>query len=935
MKTIRTRRPETDRRRVATGKRKGISMNSAVNAVRTTIFFFFIVLFGRAQERAFAAEQPADSSTRPVAGKVFDRATGQPVADALVSTGAPKRTVSSDRRGAFKIDIPSGFPCTLTVTKAGYGQSSVPVEPGTNNAFVEIDLEPSSLPELPKLVVNTGRTKQPIMTSGEIGRIELSPELAGRLPTAGQPDLFRSLQLLPGVNGTNETSSGLFIQGGTPDQNLILLDNMPVYYVDHFYGFFSAFNPRAIDNLTLHKGGFGAKWGGHLSSVVELSSSGRNKKSDPGGIEAELGTGLLCSDGFLKIPFAHDTIGTLMLAGRRSMTDFFRTGLFDNLFRQMHDNDTMNSRYTDKNRPWVDEDHIVYQPDFHFWDVNGLAAFNLGSRGRLAATFFASHDYQDNSIDTTWSIRTIEPVIEITYLPGDKKQYTVDTLCIDTITATTEVRNRSPVSWGNICIGQEWKQKWSDAFTTGLNLSYSRFVDTKTEDYSRTDSKTERFSDTTSPTDSVFGNVSWMTSENRIVDLTGRFDNSVKFTEGNLFRAGVEVSRKNVLYTRDTMPTDTASLEWKYRYVWEQQPPIRSNDTGIAMGVYAEDEMNFNDKAGITPGVRFNYFRLASKSTFDPRISGWWNLLPEVKVKGAWGIYTQEIHRVEQEDISGGGKYIWLLSNKNRTLEKSHQIIGGISWKKRHFLFDVEGYYKRMSGLLTISERMRSTQFVSRTGLPFDPTGLVLFEGTGLARGIELLAQIRNVRFPLFSRNATYDGWAAYTWSRVENTYAVFNDGNPFPASQDHPHEVKLVNSLEWKIAAWSSINLGAVWLYSTGTPYTAPLGTYTLTTIDSASDRSYMLVSDRNAFRLPDYHRLDLSVSWKVRFGSHVKGSLTLGLFNAYNRENILERSYTATTVGDIGSEISGIESVVFTKIDRKAMAAMPNAALELSAEF
>lgn len=906
-------------------------MNIVKHAAETAFLFFMIVY---APGRVFAQESPPEARSRIVNGKVVDAGTGRPVFEAFVSVIGRNDMVACNEDGAFSITIPAENACTLTVVKSGYDPADIPIEPGITGAAVTVALEPSPVHELPKLVINTSRIRQPITTSGGISQISISPELSSKLPGVGQADVFRSLQLLPGVTGTNESSSGLFVRGGTPDQNLIVLDGMPIYYVDHFYGFFSAFNPQAIDNVTLHKGGFSSRWGGRLSSVVDLSSSGNGMSPDSQGVKAGVGTGLLSSNGFLQIPLGNNDVGTLMFAGRRSMTDLYRTDLFNTLFNRMHGTDTMSTRKTD-GKYYEAADRLVYQPEFNFWDVNGLAAFRLGTRGKLATTFFASRDYQDNSIDTTWSVRNSTPVTTITYLPGDKKHYTIDTLRIDTITKTTVIKNTSPVFWGNICIGQQWKQQWSDAYATGLNLSYSQFIDTKTEDYFRSDSRSERFSDTTSPIDSVFGAVSWMNSTNKIRDLSGRFDNSITFSDWNTFSTGVELSLKNVSYRRDTMQTDTNSLEWKRSLVWEQPTPMRRNDTSITMAVYAEDELKFGDRAGLTPGLRFYYFNLTSAYALDPRISGWWQLLPEVKVKGAWGLYTQEIHRAEQEDISGGGKYIWLLTNTDLPLEKSQQIIGGISWEKRHFLLDVEGYVKRMSGLLTISERMRTAP-VPRIGQPFNPNELALFEGTGLARGLELLAQARNVRFSLASKNATYNGWVSYTWSRTENTYAAFNNGNPFPATNDHTHEVKVVNSFDWNVTPWSSINFGAVWLYSTGTPYTAPLGVYTLVLLDSTLNRSYMYVSDKNAYRLPDYHRLDLSVAWQVFLGRHVRGSLTMGLFNAYRRENILERTYSSSTIGGNGGEItSGNVTTVFTAIDKNAMLLMPNAALELTVEF
>ncbi len=904
-----------------------------------------------ASETVSPTAHPAYQS-RTAAGKVIDKKSGRPIPDAIVSVASRNTAVPCDSHGTFTIDIPTAVACTLVAAKNGYGQASVPVDTGAENVMVEFALSQSSVYELQDMDVSAGRieVKQMVKTSEKISQVKMAPELVSKLPGVGQADLFRSLQLLPGVSGTNEASSGLYVRGGTPDQNLIILDQMPIYYVDHFYGFFSAFNPRAIGDVTLHKGGFGAQWGGRLSSVVEMSSSGMDATYDSSemGIRAGVGTGLLSSDASLQVPLFNKNVGTLMISGRRAMTDMFKTDLFSRIFGRMHGTDTLTSQSgSGKSDPMGvgPQERIAFQPKFFFWDVNGLASFNLGSRGKLATTFFRSQDDQDNSLDTAWAISSSRPVINWTYIkdttknPAEKPPMTMDTLRFDTTTSTTVIKNKAPVSWGNICIGQQWEQEWSDAFTTRLNLSYSQFLDKKTEDVFRMDSTSIRHSDTTSPWDTTRGKVSWMSSTNKITDFSGRFDNSIKFSDRNTLNAGVEISRKTVVYERDTIQPDTTTQEWLWGYRPPQSPPVRSYDTGASMAVYAEDEMKFGDRAGLTPGLRLYYFQLASAGALDPRMSGWCKPFPNVKLKAAWGMYTQEIHRVEEEDITGGGKFVWLLTRPGRPFEKSQHLIGGASWEKTHFLLDLEGYIKRMSGLLTISERNRSSGTYWGQP-PFDPNQLALFEGTGFARGVELLAQVKNVRFPLFSKNTTCDGWAAYTWSRVENTYAVFNGGNPFPATHDHTHEVKLVGTVEWDVARWSSVDLGAVWIYSTGAPYTAPLGKYTLTLLDSTTQRSYMYVSAKNAYRLPDYHRLDLSVAWKVRFGGHVQGRLTMGLFNAYNHENILERAYTETQAGGFNGRIKipyvpGSEMAVFTAMDRQAMSIMPNAALEVTAKF
>jgi len=916
-------------------------------------FIFFV------SAALFAEETAEHPPTYRLTGNVVNNNTREPVSDALISAGASDTALRSDSDGMFFWDIPSGSTCTLTVTKDNYEATVVPIASGLQDTTITILLKPAALPELPKMVVSSNRikTRQTLDISENVGKLTITPELVADLPNQGQSDLFRSLQLLPGVNGTNEASSGLFIRGGTPDQNLVILDNMPIYYVDHFYGFFSTFNPRAIDKVTIYKGGFGPQWGGRLSSVVELTSSGSDPQSNPETITGSVGAGLLCSDGYLRIPIKKGAAGTIMVAGRRSMTDRFASDLFNAILEGVHKPDTLISQssagffnpFFGINFP----DSIPYMPDFFFWDVNALATFNLGAHGKLSTTVFASSDRQSYSIDSGW--------VSDTVVYPDFEHMTLDTIQdslmpypiliphmrMDSSNTGIALRTRDNLWWGNRCVGEEWEQKWGDLQTTRVNVSYSQFFDKRKNDLYRADTQYNRYDDDSPPFDTSYSAVSGLASVNTITDFSLRFSYSVRPADWNTLNAGFELSRKNVIYERDSTKPDTTVPDWQYKYDpfgGLSKPYIISRDTSLSGAMYVEDELRFGGRGGVQPGLRLYFFDLASAYAFDPRISGWYNLLPELQLKAAWGMYTQEIHRVEEEDIMGGSKYIWLMANKDRPLEKSRNAIGGISWHTGNFYMDVEGYHKQLSGLLTISERLRQDGMMME---PFDPNEFPLFKGTGTVKGIDFIAQARNVRFPLFSRKTTYNGWAAYTLSRTENTFSVFNDGKPFPAKYDRPHEVKLVNTLEWDVTNWSSINIGAVWMYSTGTPYTAPLGEYTIRLLDEWQNAYYTSVSEKNNYRLPDYHRLDLSVSLKLRLGSRIKSTLSAGIFNAYNNKNIVERTYTQSYVyNDLWSrgimmdptafDPKMLEPVtIYTAIDKQAMSVMPTMSFELSAEF
>jgi hypothetical protein len=875
-----------------------------------------------------------------ITGKVVDVENGTPLPGAVVSAAASDNSDTCGSVGSFEISLPA-TPCSLVVSKTGYEQKNIIVKPESETMTLEVQLAKSTLSDLPEMTVVADRSKRAINVSEKISLVAMKPEFATQLPGTGQADLFRTMQLLPGVTGTNELSSGIYIRGGTPDQNLILLDYVPIYYVDHFYGFYSAFNPRAIDNVNMYKGGFGPQWGGRLSGVVELTSKGNVTTSNSERLEAAAGIGLLSSDFMLKVPIGNNKIGTVMLAGRRAMTDLIQTDLFSRIFNRIHGAESTTSSSAAgmmTTRGPVGPDTFTYVPDFYFWDLNGCATLKLGSHGRLSTTVFSSYDNQTNAIDTAWE-----------RLPIINYGWCEDSLCtqwvngIDSLVTASTLKNNSKIVWGNRCLGQQWEQVWSDAFTTRLSLYYSSFYDRKTENNIRTDRRTHHYSDVTRPLlDSLYKKETHMTSNNSITDISSRFDNIVEITDHNTLYTGIELSRKQVIYERDTTPPDTNSLDWKnwyYGYGRPGNPHIESSDLSVSWAVYAEDEIRFGDIASIAPGIRLYRFQNVESFKADPRLSGWWKPIPEVRLKAGYGIYTQEIHRVEEEDIVGGSSHIWLLTNRKRPFARSQQLIAGVAWEKPHFLIDAEGYYKQLNGLLTISERMRSYWEIKQ--YPFEPDEVALFEGCGTAKGIDLLIQLKNCGFPLFNKELLYDGWLAYTLSRTENQFKVFNNGNPFPASNDHTHELKLVNSVDVKLADWSHLNFGAVWIYATGAPYTAPIGSYTINLInDTLWSSTFFRISDKNVYRLPDYHRLDVSLSWKILIGSRVRANFIIGVFNAYNHKNVLERTYTESDISGVNVSESWVdfmesETILYTAVNRVTMKVMPNAAFDVTVTF
>ena len=186
----------------------------------------------------------------------------------------------------------------------------------------ELEENASQLSEVMITATNTKRTAS--VKSTEMSVVKLSSKTIKKLPVVlGEPDILRSIQLLPGVSSINDASSGFNVRGGSADQNLVLLDDATIYNASHLFGFFSVFNTDAVKDLKLYKGGIPSIYGGRLSSVLDVKQKEGNIKKFGGTV----GLGLIASKALIEGPIGKNDTGegkgSYMLAGRRSYIDLF------------------------------------------------------------------------------------------------------------------------------------------------------------------------------------------------------------------------------------------------------------------------------------------------------------------------------------------------------------------------------------------------------------------------------------------------------------------------------------------------------------------------------------------------------------------------------------------------------------------------------------
>ncbi len=294
--------------------------------------------------------------TASVNGYVTDSETGETLIAANVALQNNQKGTSTNTSGYYTITNITPGDYTIQISYIGYRShtENISLEEG-ENLRLDIELAPAGV-RLDEIVVESKMEKE---EQKDIGVAQVQTELIKKTPSVFEADLFRSVQLLPGVKASSDFSSGLYIRGGSPDQTLILLDRTTVYNPTHFFGFFSTFNPDAVKNVRLYKGGYPAEYGGRLGSVLTIYNKDGNRNEFAGSASV----GLLASRFSIEGPLKK---GSYMLAVRRSTLEPMLA-----ILQQSQDN---------------------IPESFYFLDLNGKVNYDADPNNKFSLAFYSGID---------------------------------------------------------------------------------------------------------------------------------------------------------------------------------------------------------------------------------------------------------------------------------------------------------------------------------------------------------------------------------------------------------------------------------------------------------------------------------------------------------------------------------------------------------------
>lgn len=294
-----------------------------------------------------------------VSGYVRDSSSNETIIGATITVKGRTRGIASNAYGFFSVTLEKGT-YTLMVSHVAYEAREVTVEL-LNNLQLNIDMAPRVMQAAE--VVVSARRRDLNVQSAQMGKFELSINQIKSIPLlAGEADPLKALQLLPGVRNAGEGNSGLYVRGGGPDQNLILLDDAVVYNPGHLFGFFSVFNGDALKNVSLIKGGMPANYGGRISSVVDVAMKEGNNKT----FQAEGGIGTISSRLSLQGPLVKEK-ASWMVSARRTYIDVLV-------------------------RPFVNPESAFAGSGYYFYDLNAKMNYRISDRDRLYVSGYFGRD---------------------------------------------------------------------------------------------------------------------------------------------------------------------------------------------------------------------------------------------------------------------------------------------------------------------------------------------------------------------------------------------------------------------------------------------------------------------------------------------------------------------------------------------------------------
>ncbi len=716
-----------------------------------------------------------------ISGTVKDESNGESLIGASVVVKERNVGIVTNTYGFYSLTLPEGK-YTLFISYIGYQAEEIFLTLDGDRQL-SVNLSPSA--SLLEGVEVTAEAINRHIITPQMSVQRLNTETIKNIPALfGEVDVIKALQLLPGVQSTSEGSSGFSVRGGSPDQNLILLDEALVYNASHIAGFFSVFNNDAIKDIQLYKGDIPVQHGGRLSSLLEIHMKDGNSKNWQGAG----GIGTISSRLTVDGPVIEDKL-TFLASGRRTYADLLLM---------------------------FSDDEALRDNKLYFYDLNAKISWDINENNRLFISGYGGRDVFENPY--------------------------------------------ASFGFGNATGTVRWNHFFSNKLFANFMFLYSKY------DYELGTPESEP--------SSFLWNYDMR-------DYSGKMDFTYYLNPYNTIRFGV-------ISTNHLFNPGLIQGMGEDNYLNELRLPLQNS---MEYGIYLSNEQKIGNRFITRYGIRLSAFQNMGEAivyTYDdayqvhdsiqvgknniyntyinpePRISGTYIMNENNSLKAS---YSRTVQYVQVASNATGGTPldIWFTANNNVKPQLSDQF--GLGYFRNFFDHrletSVELFYKKMQNTIDFRDY---AELIFNQHLDAE-----IRIGESRAYGVELLLQ---------KPHGKLNGWISYTYSRTTRTIPELNEGNPYPAPYDRPHDVSVVLSYHITPRLVSSVN----WVYATGNPVTFPVGRY------EYGGKIVPVYAERNSYRMPHYHRMDVSLTWKINRNPSLakfRQELNLSVYNVYNRHN------------------------------------------------